>query len=807
MTGIKGIRGRLNAFPLFCFYVEQANNYQNKVFRLLCGCLKRIIFANKKAMIYSRQDLDKADESVNKVPFISNMHAEGGMLYGSQVDMPSVPLEEYGQAMQDGTQEPFKQWDDLSLAEKNAFIATAVKHGMTNMDDIRKAYSELAQGNEVNDLASQGNESQPYNDDGSSVEQDTANVFLKGGYKPSKYIRNFISHMEGSSMKTNRSFDAEAKDFWNAMPQDIRKKITQQQADALYSYSYNVGAGNFKRRVIPALQAYFNGNGSMGNVQRSMWASKDKQLRGLANRRAQERAMFAGSEMPVYYGDEGNESAYAPQYSNPWRNSRLGPVTSINMSRGLGAIDSNAKDNILLGPVSNMKANGMTQEAINTLYDDAPQSSIAPVPQEELSSLDRFNAIQDYLSSLSPFGYANGGRMNAKLGVVSSNGQYHVSPSDYDAVLGNASSGQPLEVTLPDTTVTASAPRNYRSYYDQNGAEDFLDATTLGLFPNPFKLSRSASTFIQHPSGVSAWDTAKDALMFAGGAGYDKAFAPLGLMNLADKEGVRKTYGLIKDGNYAGAAMSGLGDVLNAGMVAGFLPTRTKVTRVKQNILQDFGSAKDGNFKFSGFVEDPVQMHIKRAKAKGYDTSGINIYNLSESTPENKAFINELAQQYAMSPEKTLDFLVKHLNTHGHGAAFKGTKNIIHDGKAINQNAIISHEIDHVLHIPKEPLPDNVFYPRIKNIYGNEFIKDNNTEVAARGSQLHDYFGHTGKEPLTKEDLLYARSNYSKDTGIDNDMSDMLWSTKNLDTLADWMTKYSTAIIPVGLISTNHKSK
>lgn len=36
---------------------------------------------------------------------------------------------------------------------------------------------------------------------------------------------------------------------------------------------------------------------------------------------------------------------------------------------------------------------------------------------------------------------------------------------------------------------------------------------------------------------------------------------------LIDKDGVRKTYGLAKDDNYVGAVMSGLGDVLNAGMV------------------------------------------------------------------------------------------------------------------------------------------------------------------------------------------------------------------------------------------------
>ncbi len=452
------------------------------------------------------------------------------------------------------TQESPKQWDDLSLAEKNAFIANAVKHGITNMEDIRKAYDELAQGN-MNDYALQGNineEISPYNDDGSSIDQDSANVFLKGGYKPSRYIKSFISHMEGSSMNTNRSFDAEARDFWDAIPQDIRKKITQQQADALYSYSYNVGAGNFKKRVIPALQNYFNGTGSIDKVQRSMWASKDSQLRGLANRRAQERAMFAGSEVPVYYGNEHN-NAYTPQYSNAWRDSRLGPVTSINMSRGLGVVDNNAmRGSAMLGPVSTRQDNSMMKEAINTLYNDSAQPSISPVTQEQESSLDRYNEIQDYLLSMSPFSFSNGGKIYADGGVTSTNGLYHVNSSNYGNVLNTIANDKPVEVTLPDITVTVADPSNYRSYYDPNGAGDFLDATTLGLFPNPFNLLKSASTFMQHPTLSSAWNTTKDALMFAGSTGKEAAFAPLGLMNLIDKDRVRKTYGLAKDGNYAG---------------------------------------------------------------------------------------------------------------------------------------------------------------------------------------------------------------------------------------------------------------
>lgn len=518
------------------------------------------------------------------------------------------------------THEPPKQWDDLSLAEKNAFIANAVKHGIASMEDIRKAYDELTQDN-INDYALQDNineEIPPYNDDGSSIDQDSANVFLKGGYKPSRYIKNFISHMEGSSMKTNRSFDAEARDFWDAIPQDIKKKITQQQADALYSYSYNVGAGNFKKRIIPALQNYFNGTGSIDKVQRSMWASKDSQLRGLANRRAQERAMFAGSEVPVYYDNEYN-NAYTPQYSNIWRDSRLGPVTSINMSRGLGVVDNNTlRGSTALGPVSNRQDNSMMKEAINTLYDDSAQQAISPVTKEQESSLDRYNEIQDYLLSMSPFSFYNGGRMYVDGGVTSTNGLYHVSPSNYGNVLNAIANDKPVEVTLPDTTVTIADPSNYRSYYDPNGAGDFLDATTLGLFPNPFNLSKSSSTFMQHPTWSSAWDTTKDALMFAGSTGKEAAFATLGLMNLIDKDGVRKTYGLAKDGNYAGAVMSGLGDVLNAGMVAGPAYIVGKKLRTPKFISELDWSPENWFSKRTGGTYDAEDVKVLRSHIPEY---------------------------------------------------------------------------------------------------------------------------------------------------------------------------------------------
>lgn len=158
-------------------------------------------------------------------------------------------------------------WKDLSMGERAALIKIAVDSGVHSIDDIVNTYNEYA----------------------------------NGGYKPSASIKKRISNWEGSSMKTNRSFNAEARDFNASLPQGATSKLTQQQLDGLYSYSYNVGAGNFRKRVNPVLTKYLAGQATIQDVQKSMWASKDRKLRGLANRRNAERAML-GNYTPVDFG-------------------------------------------------------------------------------------------------------------------------------------------------------------------------------------------------------------------------------------------------------------------------------------------------------------------------------------------------------------------------------------------------------------------------------------------------------------------------------------------------------------------------
>ena len=149
-------------------------------------------------------------------------------------------------------------WKDLSMQEKAALMKIAVDGGVYSIDDIANTY----------------------------------NKYKGGGYIPSDSIKKRISDWEGSSMKTNRSFDAEARDFTASLPQGALSRLTQQQLDGLYSYSYNVGAGNFRKRVNPVLARYLEGQATIEDVQKSMWASKDSKLRGLAKRRNAERAML-----------------------------------------------------------------------------------------------------------------------------------------------------------------------------------------------------------------------------------------------------------------------------------------------------------------------------------------------------------------------------------------------------------------------------------------------------------------------------------------------------------------------------------
>lgn len=346
-----------------------------------------------------------------------------------------------------GEMEKPKHWKELSMADKADVMAAAVRNGVTTLEEIRKAWDDYADdytddytddssyredsGYREDRVNSDYSDYRDYRDDSedsdNSDNRDNGSYedhqYLEGGYKPSASIKNRIANWEGSSMATNRSFEAEAKDFWNAIPSEIRNKLSQQQADALYSYSYNVGAGNFKRRVVPSLERYFNGNGSVTDVQRHMYATQDSKLRGLAKRRAVERAMFAGqkvSDVPaVSYDYAAKSTSYSP----------------LNFS-----INNNVQTTGYLGPVISNNANRTKQ--LMSVFDEEPKQQVIvdDTPEPAYNTLER---LQNMYSMLGMDDYAQEiGKYNPFAGLTFAEGGkkatvYKTTDGDYTTANGH----------------------------------------------------------------------------------------------------------------------------------------------------------------------------------------------------------------------------------------------------------------------------------------------------------------------------------------------------------------------------------
>lgn len=167
-------------------------------------------------------------------------------------------------------------------------------------------------------------------------------LFKVGGqakWRSSNKIRSRIAKMEGSSMKTNRSFDLEDRDFYNAMPREVRESLSQDALDNLYSYSYNVGAGNFKKRVVPRLLDLKRGKVGADAVAKAMWASKDNELRGLRLRRNIERAGFINAYNNAKKKNNINTNINAAPVDNTYVSK---PVIIQQKDNGLNALQQAA---------------------------------------------------------------------------------------------------------------------------------------------------------------------------------------------------------------------------------------------------------------------------------------------------------------------------------------------------------------------------------------------------------------------------------------------------------------------------------
>lgn len=177
-----------------------------------------------------------------------------------------------------------KEWSELSAIEKAEVMKIALQSGISDLEGIKTAYNSYANGGSV------------YINKKDSAPK-------KRKYVPSDSIKKRISNWEGKAMTgakdplsgkflTNNSFEYEADAFTNALSESVKHQVLSNPnlADNLFSYSYNVGAGAFKNRVVPAIEDYYNGTGAASQIAASMWASGDSKLRGLHNRREEEKA-------------------------------------------------------------------------------------------------------------------------------------------------------------------------------------------------------------------------------------------------------------------------------------------------------------------------------------------------------------------------------------------------------------------------------------------------------------------------------------------------------------------------------------
>lgn len=345
-------------------------------------------------------------------------------------------------------------WNELSLKDKADYIKESVNNGIYNLSDIRNRY----------------------------------NMYANGGYKPSESIKKRITNWEGSSMRTNRSFQAEANDFNRVIPSSIRSKLSQQQLDALYSYGYNVGMGKLKKRVLHTLTNYVQGKASNEDVQKSMWASKDNELRGLTTRRNIERSLFGGKYQTVFTGTGGTPHNYGytattntnRSSSNPYQiqNEEWQGKNYLGAYKGLQLSMNNIMGKTKETDIDDLFSTGTGPTISMDNLLSIGNNNVAPV-QPDYSYAK--SLLSDFDSDLNSNIFAEGGNLSyIDADNRRSNILLHVEDGNlYDSAGNNYTQSYLDEEHVP--IIKGTMPRNTRQYYDPNTTLEFINAATAPI--------------------------------------------------------------------------------------------------------------------------------------------------------------------------------------------------------------------------------------------------------------------------------------------------------------------------------------
>lgn len=341
-------------------------------------------------------------------------------------------------------------WNELSLKDKADYIKESVNNGIYNLSDIRNRY----------------------------------NMYAEGGYKPSESIKKRITNWEGSSMRTNRSFQAEANDFNRVIPSSIRSKLSQQQLDALYSYGYNVGMGNLKKRVLPTLTNYVQGKASNEDVQKSMWASRDNELRGLTTRRNIERSLFGGNYQTVFTGTGGTPHNYGyitnKSSSNPYQiqNEEWQGKNYLDAYKGLQLSMNDIMGKTKEDDINDLFSTGTGPTISMDNLLSIGNNNVAPV-QPDYSYAK--SLLSDFDSDLNSNMFDEGGNLSyIDADNRRSNILLHTEDGNlYDSAGNNYTQSYLDEENVP--IIKGTMPRNTRQYYDPNTTLEFINAATAPI--------------------------------------------------------------------------------------------------------------------------------------------------------------------------------------------------------------------------------------------------------------------------------------------------------------------------------------
>lgn len=129
-------------------------------------------------------------------------------------------------------------WNDLSMAERTAYIKLGLDNGIIDLNTIRDTYNKYAKG-------------------GAKETENNWTSYLP--YTPSASIVGKITGWEGTSMETNRPIEDEARDFYNNLSPYIRNTATQEALDNMFSQSYNTGSSRWRNKVMPVIEDFYRG--------------------------------------------------------------------------------------------------------------------------------------------------------------------------------------------------------------------------------------------------------------------------------------------------------------------------------------------------------------------------------------------------------------------------------------------------------------------------------------------------------------------------------------------------------------------